>query len=100
MLQLHVATPTRLMVLFGEAMKQRHRGFIVNMSSMTAQIPAPGITMYSATKAYLKSFSKSMYYEMRPYGVGVTTVLPAAVATYFIPPRGPSAAACRERRGG
>lgn len=81
MLQLHVATPTRLMVLFGEAMKQRHRGFIVNMSSMTAQIPAPGITMYSATKAYLKSFSKSMYYEMRPYGVGVTTVLPAAVAT-------------------
>ena len=81
MLQLHVDTPTRLMMLFGEAMKERHRGYIVNMSSMTAQLPTPGITMYAATKAYLKSFSKSMYYEMRPYGVGVTTVLPAAVAT-------------------
>ncbi len=89
MLQLHVATPTRLTMLFGEAMKERRRGFIVNMSSMTAQIPAPGITMYAATKAYLKSFSKSLYFEMRPYGVGVTTVLPAAVATplYRMSPR-------------
>ncbi len=89
MLQLHISTPTRLTMLFGEAMKQRRRGYIVNMSSMTAKIPAPGITMYAATKAYLKSFSKSMYYEMRPYGVIVTTVLPAAVATplYSIKPR-------------
>ena len=89
MLQLHVATPTRLMMLFGEAMKERRRGYIVNMSSMTAQIPAPGITMYAATKAYLKSYSKSLYFEMRPYGVGVTTVLPAAVATplYRMKPR-------------
>ena len=89
MLQLHVYTPTRLMLLFGEAMKERRRGFILNMSSMTAQLPTPGITMYAATKAYLKSFSKSMYYEMRPYGVGVTTVIPAAVATplYQMKPR-------------
>lgn len=89
MLRLHCATPTRLIMLFGEAMKRRHRGYIVNMSSMTAQIPAPGITMYAATKAYLKSYSKSLYHEMRPYGVGVTTVLPAAVATplYSIKPR-------------
>lgn len=89
MLQLHVDTPTRLMLLFGEAMKARRRGYIVNMSSMTAQLPTPGITMYAATKAYLKSFSKSLYFEMRPYGVGVTTVLPAAVATplYRISPR-------------
>ena len=89
MLRLHVVTPTRLMMLFGEAMKERRRGYIVNMSSMTAKLPTPGITMYSATKAYLKSFSKSMYFELAPYGVGVTTVLPAAVATplYRITPR-------------
>ena len=89
MLRLHVVTPTRLMMLFGEVMKERHRGYIVNMSSMTAKLPTPGIAMYSATKAYLKSFSKSMYFELAPYGVGVTTVLPAAVATplYRIKPR-------------
>lgn len=89
MLNLHVFTPTRLILIFGQAMKERRRGYIVNMSSMTAQLPTPGITMYAATKAYLKSFSKSMYFEMRHYGVGVTTVLPAAVATplYRISPK-------------
>ena len=81
MLNLHIETPTRLMMLFGEAMKERRRGYIVNMSSMAAVLPTPGITTYAATKAYLKSFSKSLYFEMRPYGVGVTTVLPAAIAT-------------------
>ena len=81
MLQLHTATPTRLAMLFGEAMKQRRRGYIVNMSSLAARLPVPGITVYAATKAYLKSFSKSMYFELRNYNVGCTTVLPAAIAT-------------------
>ena len=81
MLGLHVVTPTRLTMLFGEAMKSRRRGFIVNMSSMTAQLPTPGITMYAATKAYMKSYSKSLYFEMADYTVGVTTVLPASIAT-------------------
>lgn len=81
MIRLHVFTPTRLTMLFGEAMKGRRKGYIVNISSMAAKLPTPGITIYSATKAYLKSFSKSLYFEMRPYDVGVTTVLPAAIAT-------------------
>ena len=81
MLRLHVFTATRLVMLFGEAMKGRRRGYIVNMSSMTAQLPAPGITIYSATKAYLKSYSESMYFELAPYNVGVTVVMPGAIAT-------------------
>ena len=81
MMRLHIFTPTRLCVLFGEAMKERGYGYIINMSSMAAALPCPGITIYSATKAYLKSFSKSLFFEMRPYGVGVTTVCPAAIAT-------------------
>ena len=81
MMRLHILTPTRLCVVFGEEMKKRGCGYIINMSSMAAQLPCPGITIYSATKAYLKSFGKSLYFEMRPYGVGVTTVCPAAIAT-------------------
>ena len=81
MMQLHIYTPTRLCLLFGEEMKRRGHGYLINMSSMAAKLPCPGITIYSATKAYLKSFSKSLYFEMRPYGVGVTTVCPAAIAT-------------------
>ena len=81
MMRLHVLTPSRLCILFGEEMKKRGYGYLINMSSMAATLPCPGITIYSATKAYLKSFGKSLYYEMRPYGVGVTTVCPAAIAT-------------------
>lgn len=81
MLNLHVATVTRLTVLFGAEMKKRGSGYILNMSSMAARIPAPGISIYSATKAYLRSFGKSYYFELKPYGVGLTTVCPAAVAT-------------------
>lgn len=81
MMRLHMFTPTRLCLLFGAEMKQRGHGYILNVSSMAAKLPCPGITIYSATKAYLKSFGKSLYFEMRPYGVGVTTVCPAAIAT-------------------
>ena len=81
MMRLHTFTPTRMCILFGEAMKRRGHGYILNMSSMAAKLPCPGIAVYSATKAYLKSFGKSLFFEMRPYGVGVTTVCPAAIAT-------------------
>jgi short-subunit dehydrogenase len=81
MLNLHIQTVTRLCILFGGQMKKRGSGYILNVSSMAARIPAPGITVYSATKAYLKSFGVSLSYELAPYGVSVTTVCPAAIAT-------------------
>ncbi len=81
MLNLHITTVTRTCLLFGNAMKKRGSGRLLIMSSMAARIPAPGITIYSATKAYLKSFGKSLSFEMKPYGVSVTTVCPAAIAT-------------------
>lgn len=85
MLGLHVSTPTKMCILFGARMKERGKGYILNMSSMTARIPAPGIAVYSASKAYLKSFGRSFSYEMRPFGVKVTTVCPAAVDTGLYP---------------
>ena len=81
MMHLHMVTPTRLCILFGEDMKKRGRGWILNMSSMAAKLPTPGITVYSATKAYLRSFGKSLWFELHPYDVNVTTVMPAAIAT-------------------
>ena len=81
MLHLHITTVTRLCLLFGQEMKSRGSGYILNVSSMAARLPVPGITIYSATKAYLRSFGRSLSFEMEPYGVGVTTVCPAAIAT-------------------
>lgn len=81
MIGLHVTTPTKMCILFGDRMKQRGSGRILLVASMAARIPAPGIQVYSATKAYLRSFGESLSFELKPYGITVTTLCPAAVAT-------------------
>jgi len=85
MMRLHMETVTQLCVLFGSRMKAAGHGYILNMASMTAWIPAPGIAVYSASKAYLASFGKGLSYELKPYGVTVTTVCPAAIDTDLYP---------------
>ena len=81
MLILHTCTPTLLCNLFGQEMKQRRRGFILNISSLAAFMPYPGIALYSATKRFLKNFSRSLRSEMYDYNVNVTCILPGAVST-------------------
>ena len=85
MMTLHMEAATQLCVLFGSRMKAAGHGYILNMASMTAWIPAPGIAVYSASKAYLVSFGKGLSYELKPYGVTVTTVCPAAIDTGLYP---------------
>ena len=85
MMALHMDVVTELCILAGSRMKDKGDGHILNISSMTARIPAPGIAVYSSTKAYLKTFGKSLSYELRPFGVSVTTVCPAAVDTGLYP---------------
>ena len=85
MMALHMQTAADLCILFGAQMKERGRGRILNMGSMTAWIPAPGIAVYSASKAFLVSFGKGLGHELRPYGVTLTTVCPAAVDTGLYP---------------
>lgn len=80
---LHCTTPTKLCRLFAPVMRERGGGHIVLMSSVTAWTPFPTISHYAATKAYLRSFGQSLWYEMRGSGVTVTTVFPSAVDTPF-----------------
>ena len=80
---LHCTTPTKLCRLFAPAMRARGEGHIVLMSSVTAWTPYPTISHYAATKAYLRSFGQSLWYELRGAGVTVTTVYPSAVDTPF-----------------
>lgn len=82
-IDLHCTTTTLLCRYFGEAMKRRGRGRILIMSSSTAWLPYPTVSHYSATKAYLKSFAFSLWYELHRYGVSVTAIFPGAVDTPF-----------------
>lgn len=80
---LHCTAPTLLCRLFAEDMRCRGEGRILIVSSITAWTPYPTISHYAATKAYLKSFAQSLWYELRGSGVSVTTVFPSAVDTPF-----------------
>lgn len=81
MLNLHVVTVAKLCRLFGEDMARRGKGYILNMSSMSAWMAMPGIQTYNATKAFIYNFSKSLWYELAPQGVYVTVMTPGAVDT-------------------
>lgn len=97
MLQLHVMTVAKLTRLFAADMCQRQltgeeasqricghkrmRGYILNMSSMSAWMAMPGIQTYNATKAFIYNFSKSIWYELKPQNVGITVMAPGAVDT-------------------
>ena len=74
MLYLHIVTPTQLCYLFGREMKKRRHGYILNMSSMSAWIPYPGIGVYASSKRYLKNFSRALRSELLDYHVSVTAI--------------------------
>ena len=57
------------------------KGAIVNISSANAFLPDPAVMDYSAAKAALASFSKSLSKEAGPHGIRVNTVSPGPVAT-------------------
>jgi NAD(P)-dependent dehydrogenase (short-subunit alcohol dehydrogenase family) len=57
------------------------KGAIVNTSSVNAFLPDPGVMDYSAAKAALANFSKSLSKEVGPRGIRVNTVSPGPVAT-------------------
>lgn len=90
MILLHDLTATQLCRLFAEDMIRRGvRGRILNMSSYSLWMPFPGLSIYSASKAYLRSFSVAFAREVSDCGIRVTAVCPAGVATdlYGLTPR-------------
>lgn len=80
-LNLHVHTPAMLMYYFCQDMVFRNKGYVLNMSSITSEIAVQRLATYSATKSFLKNFSRSTHVELYHKGVYVTAVRPGAVDT-------------------
>jgi len=83
MMILNMHTLTKLSRLFGNIMIARKAGHIINISSAAAFQAVPGFSSYAASKAYVLSFSEAIEYELRPYGVNVTTICPGATQSEF-----------------
>ena len=87
-MNLHMYTPAMLCYLFGQDMKARRKGYILNVCSVTSKMAAQRLGTYGSTKAFLCNFTRALHIELRKYGVKVTDVSPGAVDTglYSIPP--------------
>lgn len=83
MCRLNMNTPSELCSLFGKGMRERKRGFILNVSSVAGFMPIPYFANYSASKAFLCSLSDSLHEELRPFGVNVCCLSPGPVRTQF-----------------
>ncbi len=84
LIDLNVRAATELALRFLPGMTARHRGGIINVSSLAAFMPGPGMAVYFASKAYLLSFSEALAEEVRRDGLTVTALCPGPVRTRFI----------------
>jgi short-subunit dehydrogenase len=82
MIDLNVRVLTDLSLAFIDSLA-RTRGGVLNVGSVAGFLPAPGMAVYYATKAYVLSFSEALHHELAPRGVRVTCLCPGPVETEF-----------------
>ena len=66
---------------FVPALLDRPEAHVANVSSMGGFAPVPGQAIYGASKAAVKLMSEALYAETIGTGLGVSVIMPGAVAT-------------------
>lgn len=82
MIAVNIRALTDLSLRFADSLI-RHRGRLLNVASIAAFLPGPGMAVYYASKAYVLSFSDAMHNELGRHGVRVTALCPGPVQTEF-----------------
>ncbi|WIB36536.1 SDR family NAD(P)-dependent oxidoreductase [Curtobacterium sp. MCJR17_043] len=59
------------------------RGVLLNVASLTAYMPTPGMAVYAASKAFVLRFTEALAYELRDAGVTVMAFSPGPTKTEF-----------------
>ncbi|KQM71442.1 short-chain dehydrogenase [Pedobacter sp. Leaf216] len=83
MCQLNMNTVTSMSHLFLPALTQHHEAYILNISSTAAYQAVPTLAIYSATKAYVLSFTRALRFELKDGPVSVSCLSPGPVDTGF-----------------
>ena len=82
-IQLNVVALVRLTHAAATEMFQRGKGGILNVSSLAGFQPGPSNATYSATKAFITSFTEAVHEELKGSGVKVTVLCPGFTRTGF-----------------
>lgn len=90
----NIFSVTRMCGLFLPGMVERRKGVVINISSLSAVIPAPLLTVYAASKAFVDKFSDDLATEYAHHGITVQSVLPGPVATNMSKIRRPTWMSC------
>lgn len=81
LLRLDLFAPLRLTARMLERMIPRRQGCIVDIASMAAIAPTPGMFFYNAAKGGLAAASEGLRAEVKAHGIHVVTVYPGPVTS-------------------
>lgn len=82
-IRVNLTAPTILLKRALKDMPERGGGRVLNVASLSAFLPGPGMAIYHATKAYLLSMSEAAAQEAKGSGVTVTALCPGPTESGF-----------------
>ncbi len=80
---LNIAAVVDLTHFYLPAMVQKGEGAVINLASLLAFFPFPYCSVYSATKAFVLSFTESLWEEYRHKGIQFLALCPGPTDTKF-----------------
>ena len=83
LVELNIASLTRLMRALLPDMLARGTGGVINLASLGGYVPGPHQAAYYASKAYVLSLSEAVAAEISGRGVRICAVAPGPVETHF-----------------
>jgi short-subunit dehydrogenase len=83
-IQINCSSLTALTHLFLQGMKERKSGTIINIGSMIAFIASPYMSVYAASKHFVKIFTYSIAEECKPYNIDVLFFSPGLTTSNFM----------------
>ncbi|KAJ1956618.1 hypothetical protein GGI12_005262, partial [Dipsacomyces acuminosporus] len=74
MVDVNIVTLMKMTRLVVPQMRERKNGLILNIGSWTSMRSMPYLPVYAGTKGFVKTFSQSLAYELKPLGITVEHV--------------------------
>jgi hypothetical protein len=83
MIELNITALTELSHEAAKIMMEKRAGALINVGSTASFQPVPYMAVYSATKAYVLSFTEALAEELAEYGIRVMALCPGSTRTEF-----------------
>jgi short-subunit dehydrogenase len=84
LLQLNILCGVALTHAMLPSLKKQRKSYILNVCSTAAYQAVPTMTLYAASKSFVRSFSRGLRFELRKSNVSVTCLSPGPIASNFI----------------